>query len=358
MVKIGLVGLPNAGKSTLFNFLTNNSVAVGNYPFTTIDSNIALMPIYDRRLKVLKTVFNAQRIVNSYVKIWDIAGLIKNAHTGAGLGNKFLAYIREVDAICYVVNGFELLIDDPLEAFLIGKLEIIMADVQLLQKFTTEKPQFWANYHFAPREARQVVAKALALLNREQFLTTGTWTLQEWELLRKLNLLTTKKILVLINVGIDFFLSALPLKIKKLTTFLQQMKINYLFLPVDFLRQQKDLKLKAQKRAQIKYNYHLNGIEQFCQKVLETFSYQFFYTASVKEIRGWFFRVGTNARVAAGLIHSDFAKNFIRLKVLSWSDFVNTSSLLANLPFKTVGANYLLQNGDICHFLVQRGKNR
>ncbi len=360
MLKIGLVGLPNAGKSTFFNFLTNKSVPVGSYPFTTINSNIAEMPLYDARLIALQRFFNAKKIVNSAVKLWDIAGLIKGAHNGAGLGNQFLSYIREVDAICYVVGGFSLENNDPLEDFLTGKLEIMLSDCQILKKFLTNKVHFWTNYDYNFKRIPFLLQKALTILKNNQFLSTGDWTAEEWGFLSKLNLLTTKKVLVVINVANDFFLSALPKKITKLTTFLQKAAINYLFLPVQFLQTQMKSDSESWKRQQLKYNYHLNGVEHFSNKILATFAYHVFYTASPREVRAWLFSQGLTARACGGLIHSDFAKNFIRLRVLpfqKWFALPLQSLDKVEKHFATVGANYIVQNGDICHFLINRSKN-
>ncbi len=360
MLKIGLVGLPNAGKSTLFNFLTKGNAAVANYSFTTIKPNIGIMPLYDKRLIKLKKIYNSQAIINSYVKFWDIAGLIKDAHIGVGLGNKFLAHIREVDAICYVVNGFQTdKIDSntPLENFQIIQLEIVLSDKEYLKSFLIKKPNFWIKYNLPFSKIQTILKKCISALEEEKFITLLDWTEQERNFLNKLNLLSTKKFFVTINVAQDFFLHEIQTNIKNLTNYLNRLSIEYVFLPVILLRKLSKTPLLIQTKLKNDFNYHLNGMEDFSQKILKTFGLKVFYTCGKNEVHSWLFRENQNARICAGLIHTEFSKKFIRANVISFQKLIETYNLtqsIQKIKTDSKGADYILKDGDICHFLIGR----
>ena len=349
--KIGLVGLPNVGKSTLFNFLTEKEVLIANYPFATIDPNVGTMILVDPHLEKLSKYYQSKKTVFSNVEIVDIAGLVKGASEGLGLGNEFLSHIREVDLICHVLRCFnekdivhvEKSID-PLRDFEIIQLELIFADLQQITK-RLEKLK-------TKDEKGQKEKKLLDLIkeNLEKGIPINKLNFNEEEkmIIKPYNFLTLKPFFLLSNYSGD------EAEIKNLQNYAEKKEIDFFPLAIKLEKEMKNLSVEEKEEI----GWKITDFSMLAKKIKELLKVKTFFTTGEDESKSWLAKQTMNARECGGLIHSDIENNFIRVEIYNYNDwlkFPSKEELKKSGKIRKEGANYIIEEGDICYFLF--GKN-
>jgi len=351
---IGIVGLPNAGKSTLFNALTRNDVLAANYPFATIEPNVGVVGVPDPRLEVLSGIFDSERIVPATVSFVDIAGIVKGASQGEGMGNAFLAHIREADAICQVVRVFAdddvVHVDgrvDPLADVETVNTELILADLQTLEKAIPrlEKEARNAKDRKPILEAAQA---ANALLDQGRTLFSARATL-DLVLLRELSLLTAKPFLYVFNA--DETVLTDDARRAELAAAVAPADSVFLDAKVEF----ELLELDAESAAELLESVGQSepGLHALARAGFHTLGLQTYLTAGPKESRAWTIKKGASAPQAAGVIHTDFERGFIKAEVVSFADLMAAGSMAAAKAAGRVrieGKDYLMADGDVVEF--------
>ncbi len=351
-LSIGIIGLPNVGKSTLFNAILKKQQAfVANYPFATIEPNIGIVPVPDERLlKLAETEKEENKmdklppIVPATVSFVDIAGLVKGASTGEGLGNKFLSHIREVDAICHVIRHFK---DsniihvggevNPDSDVKIINMELVLADLQTVESSKNKQQKLKIGVK-GWKEGIEKLEKALNLgiLAKDADLTT-----EEKEATKDLQLLTTKPIFYIANVDEKDLKKEYP---KNIIAVSAKTESELVILSED---EQKDYLSEL--------GINESGLERIIKKGYEILDLISFLTAGEKEVRAWTIRRGLNAHIASGVIHTDFMKGFIKAEVVSFADFVESGGwkkARENGKIRFEGKNYIIKNGDIVEFKI------
>ena len=357
----GIVGLPNVGKSTLFNAITKKSILAANYPFATIEPNVGVVTVPDERLAVLNNMYHPEKLIPTAFEFTDIAGLVKGASQGEGLGNKFLSHIRETDAIVEVVRCFEnndiIHVEgeiNPIRDIEIINLELVLADLESIGN-RIEKIEKKARTSKDKDELVELEAlqKAKQALEKNEALRTVEFTKEEKLAIKSYNFLTLKPIIYMANINEDEISvedNEYVLKVKEYANREGAKVIKVCAKIEEELSQLDDNDHQEMLKA---LGINMSGLDQLIKATYDLLGLATYFTVGADEVRAWTFRKGMNAKECAGIIHTDFEKGFIRAEVMSYEDLISCGSELkvkeagrARLEGKT----YLMEDGDICHF--------
>ena len=355
-LRIGIVGLPNVGKSTLFNALTKSGIEAENYPFCTIDPNIGIVEVPDNRLIEIDSVINSQKIINTAIEFVDIAGLVKGASQGEGLGNKFLSNIRNVDAIIHVVRCYENENVTHVEGSInpkrdieIIETELILKDIETVSKRLEKiKRDVKAG---RKKEENELLENLLSHLNDGKNLNTLN---NDYELMRELNLLTDKPILFVINVSEEDIIDGTNnTALNLLHEYLNSRNENFVNICSSLEQEISGLEDIEQKEYLEEFGLKEPALNSLIRKAYKMLSLHTFFTAGPQEIRAWTIKINDNAFDAAGKIHTDFQKGFIKAEVYHYLDLLKYKSELSVKEaglIKQEGKEYIVKDGDIMLF--------
>lgn len=360
-LKAGIIGLPNVGKSTLFNAITKKNILAANYPFATIDPNIGVVTVPDKRLEFLENMYRPKSLVATTFEFTDIAGLVKGASKGEGLGNKFLSHIREVDAIVEVVRCFqdENIIHvegnvDPIRDIEIINLELILADLEIIENRIdkiSKKAETTKD-----KEALQEVAtlkKAKESLLNNQPLRLLEFTEDELIILKSFNFITLKPIIYVANVLEDDICINENEYTNKVKEYASKEKAGVIVMCAKIESELAELEENEKKNFLKDLGINSSGLDKLIFATYDLLGLQTFFTVGSDEVRAWTFQKGTNAKKCAGLIHSDIERGFIKAEIMKFNDLeqLNDEKKVQEAgKLFLEGKEYLMQDGDIVYF--------
>ena len=357
----GIVGLPNVGKSTLFNAITKKNILIANYPFATIDPNVGVVVVPDKRVDTLNEMYHPERCIPTVYEFTDIAGLVKGASSGEGLGNKFLSHIREVDAIVEVVRCFDdgnvIHVDgniDPIRDIEIINVELIMSDLEIVEnrinrigkkaEMTKDKKEL------LEIDALKKIKEALL-----QNIPVRKVELSEEELdaIKSFNLITLKPMIYVANVSEDDMVSGGNAYYERVCDYAHAEGSEVVLICAKIESELSELDDSEKQEFLMELGIKESGLDQLIKKTYSLLGLATFFTVGTDEVKAWTFRKGMKAPQCAGIIHTDFERGFIRAEVTSYDDLIKYGSekdAKDNGKVRLEGKEYLMQDGDICYF--------
>ena len=357
----GIVGLPNVGKSTLFNAITKQEILAANYPFATIDPNVGTVIVPDKRIEVLESMYEPERTIPTTFEFTDIAGLVKGASTGEGLGNKFLSHIREVDAVVEVVRCFDdkniIHVDgtvDPLRDIEVINLELTLSDLEIIENRinkigkkaqTSKNKDDLLEYNLLSR-IKENLEKNIPVRKLE-------FNKEELKLLSSFNLITAKPIIYVANVSEDDIMNGENDYVKQVKEYAQKEDSKVLMICAKIESELAELELEEKIKFLSELGIEETGLSQLIKTTYSLLGLATYFTVGSDEVKAWTFKKGMKAPACAGLIHTDFEKGFIRAEVMSYDDLIecgNEIKVKEKGKMRLEGKEYIMQDGDICHF--------
>ena len=357
----GIVGLPNVGKSTLFNAITKQKILAANYPFATIDPNVGVVVVPDERLDFLNDLYKPKSLVPTTIEYTDIAGLVKGASVGEGLGNKFLSHIREVDAIIEVVrcfdNGDIIHVEgkvDPIRDIEIINLELMLADLEVINNRIGKigKKASMSKDKEVIREVN-VLNKLKESLEKNIPVRQLEFNDEELKLVKSFNLLTIKPIIYMTNVSEEDLISNDNEYVKMVSEYAAKEKSEVVVVSAKIESELVDLTDEERTEFLNDLGIKENGLDKLIKATYKLLGLETYFTAGTDEVRAWTFKKGMKAPACAGIIHTDFEKGFIRAEVMSYEDLKEYKSELKVKEagkMRLEGKEYEMQDGDICYF--------
>lgn len=357
----GIVGLPNVGKSTLFNAITKQEILAANYPFATIDPNVGTVIVPDKRMEVLENMYQPNRTIPTTFEFTDIAGLVKGASTGEGLGNKFLSHIREVDAIVEVVRCFDdkniIHVDgtvDPIRDIEVINLELIFSDLEIIENRINKI----AKKAQTSKNKEDVTEYNLLLRikeNLEKNIPIRKLELNEEEskILSSFRLITAKPIIYVANVSEENIMNGENDYVKAVKEYAKKENSETVMICAKIESELAELELEEKIAFLKDLGIEESGLSKLIKSTYSLLGLATYFTVGPDEVKAWTFRKGMKAPSCAGLIHTDFEKGFIRAEVMSYDDLIECGSELKvkeKGKMRLEGKEYIMQDGDICHF--------
>ena len=357
----GIVGLPNVGKSTLFNAITKQEILTANYPFATIDPNVGTVIVPDKRVEVLESMYNPERTIPTTFEFTDIAGLVKGASTGEGLGNKFLSHIREVDAIVEVVRCFDdkeiIHVDgtvDPIRDIEIINLELIFSDLEIIDNRinkiakkaqTSKNKEDLAEYNLL-RKVKESLEKNIPVRKLEL-------TKDELKILSGFKLITAKPIIYVANVSENDLMNGENEYVKIVKDLAKKENTEVVTICAKIESELAELELEEKEAFLKELGIEESGLSSLIKSTYSLLGLATYFTVGSDEVKAWTFKKGMKAPECAGIIHTDFEKGFIRAEVMSYNDLIecgNETKVKEKGKMRLEGKEYIMQDGDICHF--------
>ena len=357
----GIVGLPNVGKSTLFNAITNQKILAENYPFATIEPNVGVVTVPDERMTKLKEMYEPKRFIPTAYEFTDIAGLVKGASKGEGLGNKFLSHIREVDAIVEVVRCFDdgkiIHVDgniDPIRDIETINLELSIADLDIINnRLEKVKKKAKATKNKDDLLEVDALTKAKNALEENKALRQVDFTEDEKKLLKSYSFLTLKPIIYVANIKESELENPKNEYVKEVEAYANKEGAEVVCLCAKVEEDLSELTQQEKQEMLEALGLTSSGLDQLIQATYKILGLKTYFTVGKDEVRAWTFKDGMNAKQCAGIIHTDFERGFIRAEVMSYEDLMKYGSEVKVKEAgraRLEGKDYLMQDGDICHF--------